>query len=265
MSRGALLCVAALVACLVAVNADVRAPGAPPPTPGAPTAALAAAPARIALAARGCVADMRPCSPPTAPRAAVWPPPHDCPQVCPNQSPKYSMMGANFDVSALMRTGDTPDYTVTDGDIPCTPNVEQNCECCCPVEPGLRTAAWRRGLVPLPCPCVVPRCPSAVHRARLRWLVLTCRCCTCQRCSPLCPVAVTYVFDVCAPVTGNNKPSFCNGINSPALQYDPTANPPVVRRVRWALRASMRASAAVYVWWLALTFPPPSPHATMYL
>lgn len=37
-----------------------------------------------------------------------------------------SRMGATFDLQALVRQGDMPSYSVTDGDIPCTPEVEQN-------------------------------------------------------------------------------------------------------------------------------------------
>lgn len=37
-----------------------------------------------------------------------------------------SRMGATFDLQDLVRYGDMPAYSVTDGDIPCTPEVEQN-------------------------------------------------------------------------------------------------------------------------------------------
>lgn len=39
---------------------------------------------------------------------------------------KFIVDGATFDVTNLMRSGDTPDYIVTDGDIPCTPAIEEN-------------------------------------------------------------------------------------------------------------------------------------------
>jgi hypothetical protein len=35
-------------------------------------------------------------------------------------------MGATFNLEDLVRHGDMPSYMVTDGDIPCTPEVEQN-------------------------------------------------------------------------------------------------------------------------------------------
>jgi len=82
--------------------------------------------------------------------------------VCANGA-TFKTEGATFDLTPLMRTGDTPDFMVTDGDIPCTTTVEQN---------------------------------------------------------------FTYVFDVCADVTGINKPTVCNGVTAPALQFDPSqANP----------------------------------------
>lgn len=37
-----------------------------------------------------------------------------------------SKMGATYNLEDLVRRGDEPSYTVTDGDIPCTPQVEQN-------------------------------------------------------------------------------------------------------------------------------------------
>lgn len=51
------------------------------------------------------------------------------PQVCANGA-TFKTEGATFDLTPLMRTGDTPDFMVTDGDIPCTTTVEQNCACC---------------------------------------------------------------------------------------------------------------------------------------
>ena len=37
-----------------------------------------------------------------------------------------SLAGATFDLNALIRHGEMPPYTVEDGDIPCTPQIEQN-------------------------------------------------------------------------------------------------------------------------------------------
>lgn len=76
---------------------------------------------------------------------------------------KFVVDGATFDVGPLMRVGETPDYIVTDGDIPCTKETEHN---------------------------------------------------------------FTYVFDVCADVTGNNKPAVCNGKIGAAMQFDPSAANP---------------------------------------
>jgi len=57
---------------------------------------------------------------------------------------------------------------------------------------------------------------------------------------------VTYVFDVCADVTGINKPTVCDGVTGPALQFDPSqANPTVCYGMT-------RCVPVLYLpWWLA--------------